>query len=145
MPLARAALYAQGETLHVAHWPGGLHNTEDLTRVLAREGRSFVLSACGVLRGADFPAAVPERERILGAAGEGDWILNGGSCIAGPDGKWCVEPVVGSEQLIVCDLDFDAIRRERQNFDPSGHYARPDVTKLVVDRTRQRTVDFHDE
>ena len=38
MPLPRAALYAQGEDLHVAIWPGGLHNTHDLTRVLARKG-----------------------------------------------------------------------------------------------------------
>jgi nitrilase len=37
-----------------------------------------------------------------------------------------------------------AKRRERQNFDPAGHYARPDVTRLKVNRHRQKTVNFKD-
>ena len=47
MPLSRAALYAQGENLHVALWPGSLRNTGDTTRFLAREGRSYVLAVSG--------------------------------------------------------------------------------------------------
>jgi nitrilase len=47
MPLPRAALYAQGEDLHVAIWPGSVHNTQDITRFIAKESRSFVISVSG--------------------------------------------------------------------------------------------------
>ncbi len=53
MPLSRAALYAQGEDLHVALWPGNLRNTEETTRFLAREGRSYVLAVSGLMRRED--------------------------------------------------------------------------------------------
>lgn len=59
MPLSRAALYAQGEDLHVALWPGNLRNTEDTTRFLAREGRSYVLAVSGLMRRDDVPAGSP--------------------------------------------------------------------------------------
>lgn len=140
MPLPRAALYAQGEDLHVALWPGGLHNTQDLTRFLAREGRSYVISVSGLMRRGDIAPGVPQRERLLAALPE--MPANGGSCIAGPDGRWVVEPVVGAERVLVATLDHATVRRERQNFDPAGHYARPDVTRLVVNRERQGTVAF---
>jgi nitrilase len=140
MPLPRAALYAQGEDLHVAAWPGGLHNTEDITRYIAREARSFVISACGLMRPADFPADTPHLDVIL--AGSGEFLANGGSCIAGPDGEWLIEPVLEEEMLIVTDLDHRRVREERQNFDPAGHYARPDVTQLTVNRQRQTILNL---
>jgi nitrilase len=138
MPLARAVLYALGEDLHVAVWPGGLHNTSEITRFIAQEARSYVLSASGLMRKTDFPAETPHLELIL--ANSPDLLANGGSCIAGPDGAWVVEPVVGEERLLVETLDHARVRAERQNFDPAGHYARPDVTRLVVDRARQSTL-----
>jgi nitrilase len=138
MPLARAVLYALGEDLHVAVWPGGLHNTSEITRFIAQEARSYVLSASGLMRKTDFPAETPHLELIL--ANSPDLLANGGSCIAGPDGAWVVEPVVGEERLLVATLDHARVRAERQNFDPAGHYARPDVTRLVVDRARQSTL-----
>lgn len=142
MPLPRAALYAAGEDLHVAIWPGGLHNTHDLTRFLAKEGRSYVISVSGLMRRADIPEGTPQRDLLLETAP--DTMANGGSCIAAPDGSWVVEPVVGEERLIVATLDHRRVREERQNFDPAGHYARPDVTRLVVNRQRQSTVRFDD-
>lgn len=138
MPLARAALYGQGEDLHVAIWPGGIHNTRDITRFIAIEARSYVLSVSGLMRVGDFPSDTPHRSEIIAAGGE--LLANGGSCIAAPDGSWLVEPVVGEERLIVATLDHRRVREERQNFDPAGHYARPDVTQLTVNRERQSTV-----
>ena len=69
---------------------------------------------------------------------------NGGSCIAGPDGEWIVPPLVGEEQLIVATLDHRRVLEERQNFDPAGHYARPDVTRLAINRQRQSTIRIED-
>ena len=138
MPLARAVLYAEGEDLHVAIWPGGEHNTRDLTPVLAKEGRSYVIAVSGLMRRSDIPDGLPEVELLRSTADE--LMANGGSCIVAPDGSWIHEPVVGQERLLVATLDHARVREERQNFDPAGHYARPDVLKLVVNRERQRSV-----
>ncbi|MEM1329550.1 MAG: carbon-nitrogen hydrolase family protein [Planctomycetota bacterium] len=140
LPLARASLHAQGEDLHVALWPGCERLTRDITRFIAKESRSFVISASSLIREQDLPANLPMRDRI---AGSGDVLYDGGSAIAGPDGEWVVEPVVGEERLIVAEIDHELVRRERQNMDHSGHYARPEILSLRVDR-RRHGVDFID-
>lgn len=142
MPLPRAALYGLGENLHVAVWPGSDHNTKDITRFIARESRSFVISVSSLMKKEHFPNNTPHLGKILNKAP--DILANGGSCIAGPDGEWIVEPILHKEGLIYETLDFDRVYEERQNFDPVGHYSRPDVTKLIVNRERQSTVQFED-
>lgn len=135
MPLARSALYAQGEDLHVALWPGSARNTHDITRHVAREGRSYVLSASGLLGRDAVGDHVPHADLLR--VWLPDTCADGGSCIAGPDGEWVVPPVVGREELLVADLDIARVRAERQNFDPFGHYSRPDVLELTVRRRRK--------
>ncbi|MCA8971912.1 MAG: carbon-nitrogen hydrolase family protein [Planctomycetes bacterium] len=135
MPLARASLHAQGEDLHFAIWPGSVRNTRDLTPVLAKEGRSFVVSVGAPLRRRDLPDDFPQRDAI--APHDSAWIHDGGSCVAAPDGSWVVEPIVEEEGTFVATLDPPMVARERQNFDPSGHYSRPDVLRLEVNRCRQ--------
>lgn len=142
MPLPRAALYGQGENLHIAVWPGSLHNTKDITRFIARESRSYVISVSSLMQKEDFPNNTPHLERILEKAP--DILANGGSCIAGPDGEWVVEPVVNKEGLIFHILDFSKVYEERQNFDAVGHYSRPDVTQLTINRERQSTLKIND-
>ncbi|NNG00141.1 MAG: carbon-nitrogen hydrolase family protein [Desulfobacteraceae bacterium] len=144
MPLARTALYAQGEDLHVALWPGNVRNTEDITRFIAMESRSFVISAGGLMRNSDIPEHTPHVEKIRGNTSESELVADGGSCIAGPDGHWVVPPVAGEETLITAVIDHKLVRMERQNFDPAGHYARPDVIRMTVDRTRQNILRIKD-
>ena len=143
IPLARAALYGQGEDLHVAVWPGSKRNTEDLTLFIAKEARSYVLSVSGLMKKSDIPQNTPQRAAIAGD--EQEFFADGGSCIAAPDGSWIVEPVIKEEKLIVATLDHQKVREERQNFDVAGHYGRPDVLKLIVDRQRQSMLNFQDE
>jgi nitrilase len=140
IPMARAALYGQGEDLHVAVWPGADRLTKDITRFVARESRSFAASVGGLMRRGDIGSTVPHRDEI--ATLMPDMPANGGSCLAGPDGEWIVEPVVGIETVVVAELDHARVLQERHNFDPAGHYARPDVLRLHVDRRRQATVEL---
>lgn len=142
MPLPRTALYAQGENLHVAVWPGNDFNTKDITRFIARESRSYVISVSSLMAKEDFPDTTPYVDKILEKSP--NILANGGSCIAAPNGEWLLEPVLYKEGIIVQSLDFDKVYEERQNFDPVGHYSRPDVTKLSVNRDRQTTVVFKD-
>lgn len=143
MPQARHALYAQGAELHVSLWPGSLQNTRDITRFVAMEGRVFSLAAAGVLRRGDVPAEFPAMVRMPDGRPD-DWLREGGSCVAGPDGEWIVEPVGHREELVVASIDLADVSRARQTFDPTGHYSRPDVFDVRVDRRRRCAASFHD-
>lgn len=142
MPLARTALYGLGENLHVAVWPGTENNTVDITRFIAKESRSFVISVSSLMRIEDFPSDTPYLKKIL--ENSPSILANGGSCIAGPDGEWLVAPITNKEDLIITTIDYDRVLEERQNFDSVGHYARPDITKLTINRERQSIIDIID-
>lgn len=143
LPLARAALYAQGEDLHVAIWPGARRNTQDITRFIALESRSYVVSVSGLMRASDIGDDLPHAELLKSSA---DAVMaDGGSCVAAPTGDWLLEPQTGSESLRVAELDQRIVLEERQNLDVAGHYSRPDVTRLVVNRQRQSTARFEDD
>ncbi len=138
MPLARAALYAQGEDLHISIWPGNKRNTEQLLPTLAQESRSYVVGVSGLFRPEDIPDDFPHADEMRTATTE--TLANGGSCLAAPDGSWVIEPFVAKEQLLIATIDHKKVREERQNFDPSGHYARPDVLKLQINSERQSVI-----
>ncbi|MCB9320970.1 MAG: carbon-nitrogen hydrolase family protein [Lewinellaceae bacterium] len=142
MPLSRTALYGLGEDLHIAVWPGSENNTVDITRFIAKESLSFVVSVSGFMTKQDFPEDTPHLRAIIENAPA--ILANGGSCISGPDGNWIVSPVTYREELIVATIDFNRVLEERQNFDPAGHYSRPDITKLTINRERQSILDVND-
>ena len=142
MPQARHAMYAQGEELHVSVWPGNPRNTEDIVRFIAKEGRVFSLAANGLISLADVPSDFPLYD-ALQEAGVSDYC-RGGSAIAAPDGTWVVEPVADEERLVVADVDLRRVAEERQSFDPTGHYSRPDVFTVEVDRRRRESARFTD-
>jgi len=137
MPLARYSLYAQGEQLHVATWPASPGNTQDISRFVALEGRVYCLSVGGVLTANDIPASFPLRSEVLAV---GDRFLSGESMIVAPDGTVLAGPVADEETIIYADIDMDMVLEERQNFDPAGHYGRPDVFRVMVNRSRQEPV-----
>lgn len=142
MPLSRTALYAQGEDLHVAVWPGNVRNTRDITRFIALESRSYAISVCGLMRRQDIGAGAAWRDAMRVAAPE--MLADGGSCIAAPNGEWVLAPAPAEERLYVAVLDHTRVMEERHNFDVAGHYARPDVTRLEVNRKRQALAAFAD-
>lgn len=151
MPQARFALWTQAPEVHVALWPGSPRLTGDITRFAAMEARCYVISASALLRPEDIGPGFPLREQLerLDASrkaetGSSTAYYSGGSAIAGPRGEWLVEPVAERAGLIVADLDLDAVARERHNLDVAGHYHRPELLQLHVDRRRHDTARFVD-
>jgi len=143
MPLSRTALYGMGEDLHVAIWPGNKRNTEDITKFIAKEARSYVISVSGLMRKIDIQDNIPHSDFIMSNCP--DVLADGGSCLAAPNGEWLIEPLVGEEILKVAEIDHKQVRMERHNFDPVGHYSRPDITTLHVNRERQQIVRIENE
>ena len=140
MPMARTALHNQGEDVHIALWPGNLRNTEDITKFMAKESRSYVISVSGLLAKKDISDDLPFASLLQEKIPDG--IADGGSCVAAPDGSWLLEPQLRIEDIFIVQLDHKKVREERQNFDYSGHYSRPDVFSLEVDQRRQTLISF---
>jgi len=136
MPLTRTALYAQGEDLHISVWPGSQRHTEQLLPVIAREGRSYVMGVSGLFHKKDIPDDFPHASEMRKVT-EG-YLAKGGSCLVAPDGSWVVEPFTEQEKLVIAEIEHHKVREERQNFDPVGHYSRPDVLRLEVNTDRQK-------
>ncbi len=139
MPLARYALYAQGIEIYVAPtydqgdgWIGTLQH-------IAREGCCWVLGAGAALRVADLPEDFPNRE-ILYPPGE-QWINGGDSVVIAPGGRIVTGPMHEELGLLVTELDLTTVRAARRSLDVVGHYARPDIFTLHVDRRTQRSVE----
>jgi nitrilase len=129
MPLARYALYAWGVQVYVAAtWDRGEPWLSTLRHV-AKEGRVYVLGAGMALRRGDLPK---ELHRFYG---EGvDWINGGDSAIVDPDGTFLAGPSHEKEEVLYAEIDPRRMRGPRWMLDVAGHYARPDVFRLEVDR-----------
>jgi predicted amidohydrolase len=136
MPLARQAMHDSGEDIHVALWPTAHEMLQVASRHYAFEGRCFVLAAGSLMRASALP---PELEPHAGKVrSSGDWVLRGGSAVVGPDGRYVVEPCFDRPELIVSDIDLGRVREERMTLDVSGHYHRPELMRLEIDRSTRR-------
>ena len=134
MPLARYALYRGGEDIHVSLWPGNPAVCRDAARFAALEGRVWSVACSGVLFLADVPVDF-EFHRDMASLGV-DTIFAGGSMIINPQGIAVVAAEDGQDVMISADLGLAAVREARHSFDPTGHYARPDVFAFSVERRR---------
>jgi nitrilase len=138
MPLARFALYTQGEQIHLAP------NADDReiflvnARNTAAEGRVFVVSVGTYLRKSSYPADFELQEDLAALP---EVVESGGSAIIGPDGEYLAGPLWQKEGMLLADLDLDRIPGERQLLDVTGHFARPDVLGLRFDPSPQRSMD----
>jgi nitrilase len=128
MPLARFALYESGVEIYVAATADDGDAWQATLVHLARESRAFVVAPSHFQRPSAYPDDFPLREAFDGL----DVIGRGGSAILGPDGAYLAGPLYGEEGILYAELDPARLDEERQRFDPSGHYHRPDVFRLKV-------------
>jgi predicted amidohydrolase len=130
MPIPRQVLHDSGEHIHVAVWPT-VHEMHQLaSRHYAFEGRCFVLAAGLLMRVSDLPAQLRATPEL--ADKPDHLLLRGGSAIVGPDGQYIVDPLFDEERIIVADLNFEAIDKERMTLDVTGHYHRADLFELRI-------------
>ncbi|MBN2204492.1 MAG: carbon-nitrogen hydrolase family protein [Thermoleophilia bacterium] len=135
MPLARFAMHAKAEQVHIASWPEVPEIHHLASRHYAFEGRCFVICVGSYLTIDHVPAGFPCREAILrgGDYGEAGVICPGGSGIIAPDASWVAEPVEMREVIVYGEIDLARIGREQMALDSVGNYNRPDVFQLTVD------------
>lgn len=129
MPLARAYVYGQGVELYLAPTADHRDGWQATIRHIALEGRSYVLSCNQHVTRADLPAVWRDLPDMVAM---GDVHSRGGSAIVGPLGDYLAGPLWDQEGMLLAEIDPRAIVRARYDFDPVGHYARPDIFRLVV-------------
>jgi nitrilase len=131
MPLARYTLYAWGVELYVA--PTWDHGEPWLSTIrhIGKEGRVYVVSCCMALRRDD----LPERFAFARANASADeWLNPGDSIVVDPDGKVVAGPLQRVQGILYGDVDPAKVTGPRWQLDVAGHYGRPDVFRLTVDR-----------
>jgi nitrilase len=140
-PLARYALMAQHEEIHVAQFPGSMvgpifaDQIEVTIRHHALESGCFVVNATGWLTEEQIAIISPE-EKLRKA-------LRGGcmTAIVSPEGAHVVPPLTQGEGILTADLDLGLIVKRKRMMDSVGHYARPELLKLVLDDRPARPME----
>lgn len=150
-PLSKYAMYSQNEQIHCGAWPSfslytgaayalGPEVNNAASQVYAAEGGCFVIAPCATVSKAmsDLMCTDPGKQQMLGLGG-------GHARIYGPDGAPLGKTLApDAEGLVVADIDLGMIALAKAAADPSGHYSRPDVTRLLFDRTRRSPVVLRD-
>ncbi len=141
MPLARYALYAQGLEIFVnPTWDNGEACLVTL-RHIAREAGCWVIGTATALQGSDLPEDFPERDRLYKPD---EWINDGDAVVVNPAGIVAAGPLHREKGILYAEIDIEAARRARRSLDVCGHYARPDIFSLSVNRKPLQPAEFSD-
>ncbi len=136
MPMMRAAMYAQRIQVYCAPTADGRPTWLPSMQHIALEGRCFVLSSNQFAQRRDYPS-----DYVSDLPNDPEAIVSrGGSCIIDPLGKVLAGPLWDQEGIITAEIDLSAVTQALYDFDPVGHYSRPDVFSLHVDKQAKRAV-----
>ena len=142
MPLARQALYAQNIDIYVAPtWDCGETWQASINHI-AREGGCWVVSTATALQGSDIPEAFPDRDSLFK---HDEWVNTGDAIVVKPFGGIVAGPLHKEKGILYATIDLEAARNSRKSLDVTGHYGRPDIFHLEVDRRPMPPVKFVDE
>lgn len=141
MPLSRFALYAQNLDVLVAPtWDCGDAWLASM-RHIAREGGCWVVSLATALHEADIPDDFPGRDELFG---RDDWICNGDAVVIAPFGGPIAGPLHQKQEILYAEIDASQATEARRSLDVAGHYGRPDIFNLTVNRAAMAPVTFAD-
>ncbi len=139
MPLARMAMYAKGVQIYLAPTADSRDAWQASLRHIALEGRCFVLGCNQFVTKAMYP---PDLVGIDDLASQPEIMCRGGSVIVSPLGEVLAGPLFDEEGMLFANLDMGMVARSKLDFDVVGHYARPDVFRLMVNERPQPPVDL---
>ena len=141
MPLARYALYAQDIDIYVAPtWDTGDSWIASM-RHIAKEAGCWVIGTATAMQGNDIPADFPDRDTLFQPD---EWINDGDAVVVRPMGAIAAGPLRREKGILYADIDPEVARRARRSLDVCGHYARPDLFSLSVNRKSLDPVTFED-
>ncbi|APE30225.1 nitrilase [Halomonas aestuarii] len=142
MPLARYALYAQDLEIFInPTWDSSDACLASL-RHIAREGGCWVIGTATALQGSDIPASFPERDRLFTPE---EWINVGHAVVIAPSGEVVAGPLDREKGILYAEIKVETAHRARRSLDVCGHYARPDLFSLTVNRSPLPPVVFSDD
>jgi len=140
MPLARYALYAQGVEIYVAPTYDAGESWIGTMQHVAREGGCWVVGSGLAMKASDIPESFPERARLYPDPEE--WINPGDSVVVAPGGKIEAGPLSRQTGILYAEIDTARCGSARRTLDVAGHYSRPDVFELRVNRRPRQPVAF---
>jgi nitrilase len=130
MPLARTAMYSKGVEIYLAPTADARDAWQATLRHIACEGRCFVLGCNQYVTKEMYP---PDLVGIEDLEDQPEVLCRGGSAIVSPLGNVLAGPLFDQEGILYADLDLAEVAQAKYDFDVVGHYARPDVFRLLVD------------
>jgi len=143
MPLARYALYAQGVEIYIAPtYDAGARWSASMQHI-AMESGAWVVSAGVALHARDVPESLPGKTALYPKTDE--WINPGDSMIVAPGGKIVAGPLHEEYGILYGEIDLERVGIARRSLDTTGHYARPDLFRLQVDRRARLPVELGDD
>jgi nitrilase len=140
MPLSRYALYAQGVELYLAPtWDCG-ESWLGTLRHIAREGGCWVAGCSTAIQCSDLPDGVPHKAEVF--PDPDDWMSNGDAVLFQPFGGAVAGPMTKEKGILYGEYDLGQVIDGRRSMDIAGHYSRPDIFQLTVDKNKMDVIQF---